>query len=294
MELAVHLRTPAHAPALDEVPRLVGALLDPRECSGKMSNRTPPVTRIYCGDEFCAHRLPSVPELEAFCRLAEEKNLAVTLLTPILSDTSLDAASALGDCLARWNPENEVVINDWGALLLVRGQFPRFRVGAGRLLNKGFKDPRLREPETLRSFSSEGKALLEQCTFEGKGFQEKAAAWGVCRLEQDLLPYGTGIRRNRNKGFAVSVYFPYGYVTAGRICWVAAFDGRAEEAFVPLPHCACSCVDTGLALEHEGFAFPVIQNGNAVFYRYSPSTVAALFRSAVRSDLRVVFQGLVL
>lgn len=295
MELAVHLRAPAGAEALGEVPRLLRALAGHRESASTSRVRVAPrVTRIYCGDEFCAHRLPSVSELERFFLVAEGNGLALTLLTPPLSDPSLEAALALWERLARWNPDNEVVVNDWGALRFLKERFPRFRTAVGRLLNKAFKDPRLQEPEALRSFSPEGKALLEQCTFEGKGFREKAALWGICRLEQDLLPYGSGIRRKKKEGFGLSVYFPYGYVTAGRICWIAAFEEGAEEAFVPLPKCARSCIRTSLALEHESFSFAIIQNGNAVFYRYSSAMLAALFRSARRSDVRLIFQGLVL
>lgn len=294
MELAVHLRAPAQAAALDQVPRLLRAWAGRGEMPGSSGRGQPPVARIYCGDEFCAHRLPSVSELEAFFRVAEERDLGLSLLTPTLSDAGLEQASRLWERLAQWNPENEVVVNDWGSLLFLQERFPGFRVAAGRLLNKAFKDPRLKEPETVRSLSAEGKALLDECTFDGKWFQEKAAGWGICRLEQDLLPYASGLGKKKKKGFALSIYFPYGYVTAGRICWLAVFEGSSREAFVPLPKCGRSCSHTGVSLEHGGFVFPIVQSGNAVFYRYSSSMVASLVRSAARREVRLVFQGLVL
>jgi hypothetical protein len=112
----------------------------------------------------------------------------------------------------------------------------------------------------------------------------------VSRLEHDLPPYGD----DYDIGFAAlpaAVYFPFGYITSGRVCWMAGFGRPARDKFVPVAACARRCNAVTLKLKSPDFAFPVFQNGNTVFYRYSAAMLSMLFAKARRNPLRLVYQG---
>lgn len=48
----------------------------------------------------------------------------------------------LFDYLNTCHSSAEVVFNDWGVMGLLKANYPVLKLSAGRLLNKGFKDPR--------------------------------------------------------------------------------------------------------------------------------------------------------
>ena len=253
----------------------------------------PEIDRWYIGDEFCASRLPS-PKLAAeFVRLAGEAGAALTLLTPILTDDQIDGLLPVLERMSDASTPAEITVNDWGLLFFLKERFPGLPLALGRLLNKGFKDPRLGPPETVIAEAENDLAFLQHATFDQPRFREKAAALGIRRFERDLMPY------DRRGAFedgpqAVSVYFPFGYVTTGRVCWPSTFAPGREEDFRPRQTCAHICEGRPLVLRHPDAAFPIRQNGNTIFYLYPQDTLAALFRSAGEGRLRLVYQGVAL
>ena len=253
----------------------------------------PEIDRWYIGDEFCASRLPSPRRAADFVRRSGEAGVALTLLTPILTDDQIDGLVPVLECLSDASAPAEVTVSDWGLLFFLKKRFPELPLALGRLLNKGFKDPRLGAPEAVIAEAENDLAFLKHATFDQPRFREKAAALGVQRLERDLMPY------DRRTAFeegpqALSVYFPFGYVTTGRVCWPSTFAPGREEDFRPRRNCARICEGRPLALSHSAAAFPIRQNGNTIFYLYPQDTLAALFHSAGEGRLRLVYQGLAL
>jgi len=324
MEIALHLRTPDQKQALSNTSAgsvtlspagsSLTALFFNEDSLGKENweRKIQSFDRIYVGDEFCSNRLPMLTEMEQFSDFAEEKNLSITLLTPVLTDDGIEKCSPLFEYLKERHPMAEVVVNDLGVLFYVRKNYPLFRLAAGRLFNKGFKDPRLSDTNEAYSipsagsvtFSGEAKELLSDCTFDHAEFQEKIAALSVIRLERDLMPYSGGIAfgsnfgqtepaESRDFGLKTSVYFPFGYVTTGRICWTASFRQPPEKRFVPPGQCSRPCDTLTMKLENKRFSFPMIQNGNTIFYLYSQDMLNSLMKKAEHENLRLVWQGLV-
>jgi len=292
MECAIHLRTLDQQDTLDDLPGHLETLYAPSFRGEQTWGREPfpAVSRIYLGDEFCSHRLPELPDLVAFHRFAQKKALKVTLLTPVCTNAALRKQGQLFDYLKGCDGETEIVVNDWGTLVFLRERYPHFRIATGRMFNKGFKDPRLVLPERVSSISREAKELLTQSTYDGKEIRNKLAELGVTRWERDLLPYQR-FRLEGGSGLMVSIYFPFGYFTSGRVCWVASASKPASQKFIPLDECSQPCRLSVPELQCRDFSLPVFQNGNTVFYQYTPVMVASLLKSAQRRDVRLVYQG---
>jgi hypothetical protein len=295
MELACHVRDPGQLGrplnVADHLSSLYGDLSPGEKVwTEKVPER---LDRLYVGDEFCSNRMPSLATLKAICERAEHERWGLTLLTPWLTDEGLDKCTQLLDYLGERAPQSEVVVNDWGALSFFSSRYPLFRYTLGRLLDKGFKDPRLLDAEGVASFSEEVEELLHRSTFDSVDFQRMVLEWGVSRLERDLLPYG-GDEPKDSGLVATSFYFPFGYVTSGRVCWTASSSEPAPRRFALVRTCHSPCNSVTFMLSSNRFALSVFQSGNTVFYLYPASMCASLVQRAEQTSLRVIYQGLVL
>ena len=294
MELAVHLRDPTHVQTLNDLPGHLSILYGEKAFKGLDWSAWVDQSslRIYIGDEFCVHRLPHLDELDALCQLANEKNGGLTFLTPPLTDEGMEECSALFDFLKENDPRTEVVVNDWGVLLFLKQNYPLFQLSLGRLLNKGFKDPRLMNPDEASEFSAETAELFNTCTFDSIEFPAKMRELKVTRLERDLLPFGEPEIKRRG-GLQASVYFPFGYITTGRVCWMKSFNTSAGRKFSISNGCRRPCNKISLKLNHANANLQLFQAGNTIFYLYAPSKLAALITRAKLQKFRLVYQGLI-
>ena len=161
MELAIHIRQPGHLDQLDRIPNQVCDLYADLEPEVRDWVRSIPeqVQRVYAGDEFCVHRMPEPEVLEGISRSARSKGWPITLLTPPVTDEGLERCSRLFRFLEQAAPGTEVVVNDWGLLCLLKDNYPSLPAAAGRLLNKGFKDPRLADPDGAAEISENNRLL---------------------------------------------------------------------------------------------------------------------------------------
>jgi hypothetical protein len=224
--------------------------------------------------------------------LANGENRGLTFLTPPLTDDGMDRCGPLFDFLKERGLGTEVVVNDWGVLLFLKEKYPLFQLSVGRLLNKGFKDPRLMNPDGASEFSAETAELFNTCTFDSIEFLAKMQELNVTRLERDLLPFGEPEIKRRG-GLQASVYFPFGYITTGRVCWMKSFDTSAGRKFSISNGCRHACNKISLKLNHAKTDLPLFQTGNTIFYLYAASKLAALTQRAKTQKLRLVYQGLI-
>lgn len=291
MQIGLHLRNAAQADAFPGLAAHLTALYGTdtlRDIDAVFPRR---IRRLYLGDEFCANRMPLEEELEDLFRLAETNHWVVSVLTPPLTDESLARCLPLFERLRSIRPAPEVVANDWGMFFTLRESYPELNVGLGRLLNKGFKDPRLPDPERFARHSREAKELLNRCTFDSPSFQERAALLGVRRLERDLLPYGDP-RVAGVESLAVSVYVPFGYFTTGRVCSTASLHRPAGKKFSLGGPCDRLCERLPAVFGRAESGLAVHRNGNSFFYLYPQELLVSFLRWARRRRVRVVYQGL--
>lgn len=293
MELAVHLREPSQLEAWEGVRGHLTALYGADTLERDLEDELLPASlrRIYVGDEFCQNRMVDPEGLDTFVHLAQTRSWAITLLTPPTTEEGLERFAPLLDRLDALQFESEVVVNDWGAMQFVRERYPSLPVSLGRLLNKGFKDPRLADAEAFARISEEAADLLNRCTFDSAGFREAMTRRGVHRLERDLLPHGAP-RWEIPEGLGESAYFPFGYVTMGRVCWLASLEGKHSKKFSLTDTCRRTCRDMSLRLTDPPRNLELLQEGNAVFYRYPASLLLSFLSWAARRGLRCVYQGL--
>jgi hypothetical protein len=246
-------------------------------------------TRIYVGDEFCVARMPSLAELKRIGRTVVEKKRHLTLLTPVMADEDLEGVAPLFRYLNECHTGAEIVFNDWGVMVYLATECPALTLSAGRVLNKGFKDPRLKPaPGDHGNKSADG--LLNWSTFDGPWIRDKLLDMDINRCEQDLLPYQTAPAVAGDR-LETSIYFPFGYVTSGRICWTASFDQAAGKRFMPPGRCSRPCGDFMLELKNTDFRFRLFQSGNTIFYLYPPDRLTRLLQTARSSGQRLVYQG---
>jgi len=294
MELAIHLRDPAQAHVLNDLSGHLSNVYGEKVFDGldRSALIDQSSLRLYSGDEFCVQRLPHPDELDALCQLAKGKNRGLTFLTPPLTDDGMDKCSLLFDILEERDHRTEVVVNDWGVLLFLKEKYPSFQLSIGRLLNKGFKDPRLINPDEASEFSAETAELFNTCTFDSVEFQAMMQELNVTRLECDLFPFGGPELKHQGR-LQTSVYFPFGYITTGRVCWMKSFNSSSEKKFSISNGCRQTCNKISLKLKRTHTNLQLFQAGNTIFYLYAPSKLAALLKRAKTQKLRLVYQCLI-
>jgi hypothetical protein len=292
MELAVHIRVSTSPSQLRQIKGHIHSLY--KDCSSSHDHRIEEIpgdlSRIYIGDEFCFNRLPSLSGIKDIWRIAEDENLHLTFLTPVLTNESIEKAAKIFDFICAQDDHSEVVVNDWGVLAFLKKEYPLFQLSLGRLLNKGFKDPRLPEPETVRACQGMNQ-LLNESTFDLVDYQKKIIEWGVVRLERDLMPYANQLPKD-NGMLKTSVYFPFGYITTSRVCWIASFDKKAGNKFVPGDKCTRECDGISFILKNNKISVDIVQNGNTIFYLYPTVVLNKLIQVAKDTNLRLIYQGL--
>ena len=249
-----------------------------------------PLTHIYVGDEFCFHRIPGTQDLSEVIRHAAESDLNVSLLLPVMTDAQLDLLNSRIETLCNLNSRAEVVVNDLGTLLYLKNHYPLLRFALGRLLNKGFKDPRLKLAPENDSGEEKPRELLNSGTFDQERFRKKMMKLGIDHLERDLFPYQDSLRLKPSEPIAC-YYFPYGFITSGRVCWTATFNQRPEQKFIPAGRCQHTCNKLSLRLKSNDVAFQTIQNGNTVFYLYPPEKLDLLTAETQKANIRLIYQG---
>ncbi|MBZ0252218.1 MAG: hypothetical protein K8I02_02665, partial [Candidatus Methylomirabilis sp.] len=91
-------------------------------------------------------------------------------------------------------------------------------------------------------------------------------ALGIRRIETDLTPQGVDFADFAGRGVAVSLHYPFGYLTTGRYCAEAAASSgvRALRGVFP---CKKECQSRGHTFAEAPAPVPVHMVGNTLFWR---------------------------
>ncbi|MCK5805828.1 MAG: hypothetical protein KAI66_23555 [Lentisphaeria bacterium] len=237
-------------------------------------------SRIYFGQEFCEHLIPPPEDLEQAYYYCMQLGWDFTYVTGYVTDAGLETLqknlTMLSNC--HGGEEIEVVVNDWGALRVLRRDFPAMKPVLGRLLHK---QKRLARNTTLRSpppINTDGiktseadlrvaqiGAYRDTC-MANPAWREELLALGVERADLDMAPQGVVLPSlEEDDRLAFSCYYPWGYVAGGRNCLTAGMIEPAREFLVVDGSCGRPCQHYNKSADLSHYDDPVIQRGNSVF-----------------------------
>jgi hypothetical protein len=251
-------------------------------------------TRCAFGNEFCEHLIPSAAALQSTLDAARSRDLAFTFLTPYVSNEGIAALRPLFDLLAQ-NGGAEVVFNDWGALNLLRREFPTLTPVQGRLLNKSLRDPRVTTMYASAPSPTAAISSLQRSNLDCESYTNLLSRLGVKAIEMDNLPQGNDLSF-AERGVKTSVYLPFGFISTSRICMAAGLHYRKRDKFQPGAPCRHECQSHLLEYAYTNSPFgnrdqKFYLKGNSYFYAHTEAMLRALFEQA-RSGLiaRMIFQ----
>lgn len=188
---------------------------DPRDiCTASWRAVLPPgpLQAIYFGSEFCADLLPDGVKAARLCGHAAESGLEGVLLTPLVTSSGLGRIKQLLTGLSDNGVSPTVVFNDWGVANLLRETFPHLQRRAGRLMNRGLRDPRLME-KTVESISIPGE--------RGRRMRSLLVRFGASALETDPDLEGDYLG-DGTEGLQRVLHLPYSFAASSRNCLVKA------------------------------------------------------------------------
>ncbi|HOO57508.1 MAG TPA: class I SAM-dependent methyltransferase [bacterium] len=208
--------------------------------------------RIYYGNEFCEHLLPTPEQLASVLEFASENNVSFTLVTPILYEAGIAKVKKL---LKRLPGGTEVVINDIGLIDIIKDT--DLVPVHGRMLLASIKDPRI-------DCGTPFQKLFTAHNLQ-EPYLEILREHGIERVEIDNA--GQGYDLKTIKGMAISLYYPYVNCTVTRKCIyvnrAGKSTGKAGGGFVV--KCKRQCGGRIIKADIDGS--PVSIMGNAQYYR---------------------------
>jgi len=251
------------------------------------------VDRLYFGNEFCENLIPDLSALREWYVFAKKKKKDFTFVTPFVTNAGLDR---LGTLFTFLNQEHdvEIVFNDWGVFHFLKNNFSNLTPIIGRLLTKQRRDPRiskilLGEQKTFVTNTKKQKMIIfpkkvpptlfehhQASVINVPIFQKFLLSQEIKRVEIDNLIWNMNIEITPEIG--VSIYFPYGYIATGRMCW------KVSLSYSP---CKKVCQKYFFRIKHKFLPVPFYSIGNTVFYK---SNCIDFDKLKHLKNLRIVYQ----
>ncbi len=216
--------------------------------------------RLYFGIEFCERLIPTLNQVKEAIKIATDKNLQFSLLTPYVTDEGLQKIKKLADFLGENYPDSEIVFNDWGFFWwLVKNKNPCTRV-MGRLLNRQKRGPRLMKIKHLVPESMIDH--FQRSYIDTKWLVQYLMKLGVKRIELDNLLQGI----KRDSPLYASLYYPWAYVSTTRLCLTNSIGNRIESLRTIFP-CKKDCYEWSFTMKHPDMPVDLILKGNSYFFK---------------------------
>lgn len=251
------------------------SITDAAEARGPL----PDARRLYFGHEFCEKLLPDTADLAHVADFCRANDLGLTLVTPPVTQPGLARVGELLAWLEAHDAADEVVINDYGVLHLLRRLHPRFEPVLGRLMSQQQRDPRIMRllagdavPRLVGGrfvldvpLPDEAAALYRATSLSAVRTQRVLRALGVHRVELDNPLHGFDYEGG-DGGAAASLYVPFGVVATSRRC--TADPRRVAPPFGDhLTACERDCRRNAFELTADHIAVPLYRRGATLFFR---------------------------
>ncbi len=221
----------------------------------------PQYSRIYFGNEFCEHLVPTLTELKQVLSFALENGMDFTMVSPYITDKGLKRLSLLLDEIALSKPDSEVVFNDYGVLRLLNSRYSMLEPVMGRLLNRMKRGPRLmmvidKLPETTVDY-------FQSSNVNVPAMVQFLSGLGVRRVGFDNVLQGINVKLEKLSG---SLYVPFAYITTTRLCLTNGCDDPEKEELVGIFPCQRECQKYTFYMSSEIMPVMLIRKGNTLFF----------------------------
>ena len=233
-------------------------------------------SRLYFGQEFCEHLIPSQDDVQKAFFFARQLGWDFTYVTGPVTDAGLDRVKANLEFLVAQDANCEVVANDWGVLSIVSRDYEGLEPVLGRLLIKQFRLARFTAPTKPPPVNMAGitapldeirrNQVLAYCglSLSNAAYRRRLADLGISRVDIDIVPQGVDLPEGA-WGLDFSCYFPWGYVAGGRNCLTAATAQPGRGAVVVDGPCPRPCRRLNRAAVTSHGSDSIVQRGNTVF-----------------------------
>ena len=299
MELAVYFADLEHLFDLDEalrpidtdsIPSAIETIMFSENASAKeyygnlmalhwlevFTSKGDEIGRLYFGQEFCEHLIPSPDEVEQAYFFARQLEWEFTYVTGYVTDAGLEKIRKNLSRLAGHGHSGEVVVNDWGVLRLLRREFPAMQPVLWRLQTKQtrlarFSSPRTPPPVYMAGIEASEESIrrnqiaaYRDISLANPSFRAFLREEGVVGADLDMTPTGvTG--PEGGWGLTLGFYFPWGYVASGRNCPTAGVLRPRRSHVVTDGGCPRYCRRFNLSRDLPHYPEMTMQRGNALF-----------------------------
>ena len=256
---------------LDTIHSLIGADAQLSKSLGAIMGIVSPQTRfshLYYGAEFCEHRLPSVKSMRRFLDLCSYEELHPVFITPPVTNYGLGKVQKIIEEIGDGRAGLSIVANDYGLAAMIASQYPSISLIAGRVLDKTSHDSRASSASMAEYYGETAMRIAYTPAVSAENYRYAVADLGFTRFEFDLPQIGLDL--DDYSGLA-SLYWPYSYLTTGRVCGTRGVKPGAPFA-TELSPCKRFCESDMVGLlrrcdkKHGIDEMTIYLNGNTLFY----------------------------
>jgi len=223
---------------------------------------------VYVGDEFCQRCLPDEHVLREVLSWAKGKDLKVVLVSPILTNKGMSYFKKLLSIVCSDNQSAEIVVNDWGALSMVKRDFSSLAITMGRALSAKFFPP--------GPFLNTEEGLSSGLKWEIPDFLSSAQeycsdsvinilrAHNIMRIELNAAYQAKALEAVfKEKNIKAHLYVPYTFVCRAKLCnCINEFKGYYR---LSVESCDKECQRIIGVLNNSDHTKEIIIKGNAYF-----------------------------
>jgi len=274
--------------------------------SNDLSKLPRKIRRIYYGAEACELFLPNVPRIKRFAELCSTAGRTMTLVMPLLSDRALPIVREVINYANAVKVIDEIVINDYGTLNLLREQLYGCKIICGRLLARQYCDPKLiylsMPPESRRiikvtNASGQNEFMLietapphlvdtiKSIPVCGSATIKHLHEYGIDRVEINNTIQG--IRIPRAIDVNISLHYPFVLSSIARRC-----SCRKQPLEFAGP-CPLTCMDFHANFTHSLIPLKLLKKGCSIHYKNThlhhiiPFTNAPIDRIIIHHDIPI-------
>lgn len=254
--------------------------------------------QLYFGSEFCENLIPTIEELKFFLNKCKADGLGPVFVTPVVTDRGIAKLKVCFDFLDAQGVMYSTVVNDVGVLQMLSECAKTKSVIIGRLFDKTSHDSRISQKDIPSYYGAAGIRYAGEPGILSDHSRRILKSFGVQRFEFDLPK--VGIYPDRREDYGFSLYWPFHYLTTGRVCLFRAADREGKDKFlVGGKPCRGICKKKELELRKpvNGFSpeqgvkkndLYLFQKGNTIFYLYDHNDLEALISRFDRVIIQVL------